>query len=234
MTGHCICPGSLENLDNYMMAWNDLDFAEGFNGATALLGENLKLFDPPKNRDAKLVYVYRNPLDQAVSYFRHMQNHKNQDLKYYTNLNDKKCLVASVSEYVFVAGLDSYIKQYLTWKLMKEKYYNNIFLIKYEELVRNPISIFKKALLHLGHDVDKTKNQELFAQAIRLSSKDSMKNIENLIGHALGNDQIVSSERHVRDGLIGKWKNHLSQSDLIEIEKRLSRFYISLSEFTLE
>ena len=98
----------------------------------------------------------------------------------------------TVRDYIFGVRLDAYIKQYLTFKIMEELYPQNILLIKYEELVRSPRATFINVLSHFGHDVNNSEHLEKIEQALALSSKDSMQKIENLIGHSLGNDQIIN------------------------------------------
>ena len=45
---------------------------------------------------------------------------------------------------------------------------------------------------------------------------------------------LVSSERHIRDGSVGRWKAHLNDDDLAKIQKRLECFDLSLSDFDIE
>jgi hypothetical protein len=182
MIGHCVCPGSYQHLGKFKQAWDELCFyAGGFNGATDIIKDHIHLFDPSLNKNVRIAYYYRNPLDQAVSFFRHIQNHKDQLHRYRKNLQGNMVLMTSVKEYLHHVGLEAYIKQFLTWKIMKQIYPDNILLTKYETLVRNPTCTFTKVLEHFGHDISEPTHKEKIAQAIALSSKDSMQKIENFI-----------------------------------------------------
>jgi len=52
------------------------------------------------------VYCYRNPLDQAVSFFRHVQNHNDPKHRYYVDSDGKQCLIKNVREYIFNVDLE--------------------------------------------------------------------------------------------------------------------------------
>ena len=56
----------------------------------------------------------------------------------------KHASVPLIDFYTKISAIDSYIKQYHTFEYMKNKYPNNIYLMKYEDLISNPIELFRK------------------------------------------------------------------------------------------
>ncbi|MBW1702365.1 MAG: sulfotransferase domain-containing protein [Deltaproteobacteria bacterium] len=232
---HSVCLGFYKYHGQYREVWDKLNFyVDGYNWAKNIIDSNIRHFDPSLNADVKIVYLYRNPLDQAVSFFRHAQKHKDQRHMQYKDRFGNTCAIKTLQEFIFNIGLESYIKQFLTFKVMKDIYSHNILTVKYEELVRKPEQIFKKILNHFGHNIDNEMKASAFQTALKLSRMDSMKKIEDKIGHSLGDDQADTNEKHVRDGKIGKWKTHFNNEDIARIEKRLNNFDLSLAQFDIE
>jgi hypothetical protein len=164
----------------------------------------------------------------------HAQKHTDPRQRSYVDSSGNRHFIKDVREYLFRVSLESYIKQFLTFKVMRAIYPQNILCIKYENLVRNPEYAFTGVLSYFGHDVEDPSHQEKIIQAIKLSSKDTLKRIEKSIGHSIAHDQADPNESHVRDGAIGKWKQHLSEDDVRLVQERLAQFGLSLEEFDIE
>ncbi len=232
---HAICPGFFRYQGQYRRDWDKLEFYnQGFNWAEGIVNQKIDYFDPALNDQVKIVYCARNPLDQAVSFFRHIQKHTDPTPRYRTDSDGKKHLIKDVREYLFSVGLESYIKQYLTYKVMKQIYPRNIMFVKYENLTRNPEQTFSSVLSFFGHDMSNPSHQEKMALALIHSSRDSVRKMEKAMGHSIGADQTDPNESHVRDGVIGKWKKHLNNEDIKIVQQRLGCFGISLDEFDIE
>ena len=114
---------------------------------------------------------------------------------------------------------------------MKDLYSDNILLLKYEDLVRDPKSTFLSVLKHFGHDIEDPNHLKKIEIALHLSSKKSLKKIENLIGHSLAKYQIDPNQSHIRDGSVGQWRTHLNKDDLTKIQECLEHFGLSLTDF---
>jgi len=235
---HFNCPGFDGYKGKHLKPWKNLndwgDEKAGFDSGGGLLKSNEAMVDPFHNPQSRIVYIYRNPLDQAVSFFHHAQNHRY--VKYYTDAlgNDFSFSSSSVKNFFLSAGLDSYIKQFFTFYAMKSLFPANILMLTYEAMMRDPEDHFTNVLKHFGHDPDTSKDRLCFQEALQLVSRDSMKNIENNMGRSLGDDQANPNERHVRDGRTGKWREHFNDEVLKEIEQRLAHFDMSLSQFDLD
>lgn len=237
---HCICPGFQIYQGKYRKPWEKLNiytevfrehFIEILNQPRILLNF---ILDPAINNQVRIVYFYRNPLDQAVSIFRHLQSFRDQKAKYRQDSKGNLILMSSVREFIHCVGIDLYIKHFLTFKVMKNLYPKNILLCKYEDLVRQPKDTFLRVLNHFSHFPEDAEQLPKIEEALKLCSLESMKKLENLLGRSLGDDQIDPNERHIRDGSIGQWKAHLNEEDLLRINNRLNEFGLSLAEFDID
>lgn len=238
LVGHSSCPGFSEHYSGSLLTeWNNLKFyGEGVaheHGDKILL-EYKKLFDPYYNKNSKIVYFYRNPLDQAVAAFRDMQNHKFEHLRFRYDESGQKIPIKDAKDWIFTVGLTGYIKQFFTFKEMQKKYPKNIIMISYENLVRNPQKTFGDVLEHFGYLVDSDEKKAKIEQAIMLASKENLKKVEEKIGRTLANSQTVKGESQIRGGAVGKWKEHFTDEDLNKIENKLAVFNLSLKEFVIE
>jgi hypothetical protein len=60
-----------------------------------------------------IVLVYRSPLDQAVSYYRYSQNHKQAT---YNSMNGCPLTALALRDYLFDSALPSYAKQFISFR----------------------------------------------------------------------------------------------------------------------
>jgi hypothetical protein len=228
---HTACPGYVCENDPLGDVWKQLDY---FVPDYDLNFERKALCDV-SCKNTKTVYLYRNPLDHFISYYRHTLNHKNPKQRLLCDKDGNMRSIENVKDFTFHgSGLDSFIKQYHTFKVMQKLYPDKVLLITYEELIKNPKMTFSKMLAHFGHNIDTFRRRKAFNCALRMTTKDQLKKIENKLGRSLANDQADPAERHIRSGEVGTWKNIFSESDLHQIETRLNEFQISLNDFVIE
>ena len=228
---HSICPGFKSVVEaSKLQKWNQLEFyANGF--IEGLLFTESDLFSPQLNPDVRIVYVYRNPLDQAVSFFKHLQKHVDKSQCFYQDAQGNQVEMTTVSQYFRAVGLESYLKQYLTFKWTAEFFPEQIKLMTYEALTKDPSAHFQSVLAFLGDYSIFDEHMAVFQNALKYSDKDAMKKLENKLGGALGNDQTDRNERHIRSGAIGQWRQYLSAEDLDFAEEFVSPYGVSLSDF---
>ena len=241
---HAVCPGFRRNCGPRHEAWETLTFFEDGYDVLAqwMTGEEKEqldveekwirdyetLVDPGLNAHACIIYLYRNPLDQVVSVLRHGLNSTKDTLReYLTRFSGPR-------DFFFYDGLDAYIKQYFTYKYMKGLFPYNLMLVTYEQLMRNPESVFSAMLDFLGHDMTHPKHKTIMKLALGLASKDSVRKIEQQVGASLAGDQIDPQASHIKDSAIGKWKKYFSQQDVKRLEVHLERFDIAMDEFIFE
>jgi len=228
---HSFCPG-MQIGDPHYAEWEALYVPLFYNCGEQLIRDHdeWKLLDPAKNPDARIVYFYRNPLDHFVSYYRHTLNHVDESHRFKVLADGTRHPIEDLHDFTFNSGvLGAFIRHYYSFKSMQAAFPENIMLMPYEELTRQPEASFTKILSFLRVPM----HRALFEKALDMSSRKSLSAIEDSMGRSLAADQSVASERHIRDGSIGKWSAHYSQEDVERIESILNVFDISLKEFTL-
>ncbi len=234
---HAICPGFAEHFDGpCRRAWDDLEFyVSGYNyGYDKFIGDNINVFSPVSNPAIRIIYLFRNPLDQAVSYFRHAQNNKNEQKRVRVGEDGEEREIADYRDFLRGPGLDSYIKQYVTFHEMNKLYPGNILMVPYERLMRNPAKMFRRMLNFWNFRIDCTDRMACFERALRSCERDSLKNVEAALGATLGRDQVGDNETHIRGGESGKWHHHFDDDDVEYARNRLAQFDINLGNFILQ
>lgn len=233
---HFFCPGFRKYDGRLRPQWERLsDWGEhvGYDGAREIVRGNEEFFDPRENPTVRIVHVYRNPLDQAVSFFRHSRHHVDEETRRFTDSNGRKVVFSSPSHFLFTVGLEAYLKQHLTYVLMKRLYPDNIVMLPYENALRDPVSHFRTILAYFGHNPRKLENGDRIRKALQLSSRRYLKDVEKKLGHVLGDDQTSRLSSHIRDGSIGQWRQYFTEKDLEIIDDRLHAFELSLADFDL-
>lgn len=137
-------------------------------------------------------------------------------------------------EFFFSHNWESYLKQYLSWKHSAANYPNQIMIIPYEHLVRQPEATFAKMLDFIGVDKNSPAFMKHFSAALQLSSKGSLQKLESQLGRALGGDQTDPESRHIRDGRIGKWRQHFKAYDLERVAVLFDGWGVSVDEFVFD
>lgn len=234
---HTICPGFLEGVSGPERdRWDALDFyGPVFNfGYDRFIRGNEAVFSPALNPAIRIVYLYRNPLDQAVSYFRHVQRHRQETARSYLDSSGNEVVFTDARHYLHAAGAAAYIKQYFTFHAMRQRHAEQILMLPYERLVRDPAEVFAEMLAFLRVPLDSERRREAFRKALNSCSPKSLRALESAMDSSLGRDQADPEASHMRGGEIGKWKEVFGPDDVAFVAARLSRFGLSLEDFTLE
>lgn len=233
---HSTCPGFHDLNDTRYSIWQTLHFPNmGYN-----LGEphfdrtnDIELLNPKTNSDARIIYLYRNPLDHFISYYHHTLKHKDNRHRLKTLTDGSQSPITDLRDFVFeYSALGAFIKHFYTFKQMQQKYPANVLMMPYESLTTDPAEGFAKILEFMGAAPDSPTKQILFKEALLNSSKESLSAIENKLNMALAGDQ-TGNEKHIRDGAIGKWQQQFNEDDIAMIEAALNIFGISLNDFKL-
>jgi hypothetical protein len=223
MMGHLIFPElkTFVSPKNWK-SWKILTFfdEEHYNFGARFV-KDLKGFSPEKNPKLKIIYIYRNPLDQAVSAYYHFKNHKNEKIQ---NLVRQ----ISIDEYIKRYALEGYLKQYLSYKLAKGSYHN-LQMIKYENMKKNPRLEFTKMCNFLEINLKTQKMQEAFETALQKVSYNQVQAFEKRLGRSIGDDQ-QKKGTHMRGGKIGKYRNIVSLKTILYVKWRLKHYKLKLSE----
>ena len=234
---HTICPGFPEHCQGGTRArWEALSFYNpGFDyGYGRFIAGNEAVFSPLENPAIRIVYIYRNPLDQCVSFFRHTQKHRQDSTRSYIDGDGATIEIADESDYLRRVGMEAYVKQYVTFHVMKECRGDNLFMLPYERMMRDRDGSFRSLLAFLGFTVEGDEKETCFQKALNASSAESLRNLEKSLGSTLGRDQADAGETHIRGGEIGKWKQCYDDTDVAFAEQALSGFGLSLEDFEIE
>lgn len=171
----------------------------------------------------KIVFVYRNPLDQVISYYRLLHDPSPVD-------SDCKIDLKDLEEFMFrQSAVESYLKQYLTFKLMDQKVPGQILFVPYEELTSDRINVLRKMLDHLGLPFD----ADSFHKYAALTRIDHLR--------AVATGQISDPEvlytlpdNHIRDGSTGIWRTIMTPDMIRRSEEIFNQHGLSLYDFQLE
>ncbi len=137
-------------------------------------------------------------------------------------------------DYLRRVGIGSYIKQYVTFHTMRQQCGDNLFMLPYEQMVRDRDASFRAILGFLGFKVDDEAKETAFQKALNASTAESLRNLEKSLGSTHGRDQADAGETHIRGGEIGKWKQCFDDGDLAFAERALNEFGLSLDSFDIE
>lgn len=231
---HFACPGFEDACRDWAFdaAWAALDYHDqGQNVSGRFVRRNQAFLSPQQNPDVRIVYVYRNPLDQTLSYYRHCEHHKRKDLLAFTTADGEFIPRVSLPQFFHLVNVEAYLKQFLTYKRMHSLFPENILMCSYEALMADPAAHFQGIIRFMRGDGQADATQVM--EALRMTNPEAMKAFENQLGHALGNDQEDKGERHIRGGKVGKWREFLTDEDLQAAEARFNAFDLSLADFEL-
>ncbi len=201
----------------------------------------LDICNPLRNNHAKIVFIYRNPLDQITSYARRLWNdeaRKQKDPKNITFLLDKhgkRIPVDQVNQFIRLGGAASYFRSFMTYYIMKDRLADQLMFVKYEDIVRyREKKLFEIAEFLLddgkGCNIDKI-NLKLAADMTRI---ENLKKIETLTGKGISHHQGSPKEQHIFNGSIGQWKEALKDDDVDYVLSYLDDFDIPSNYFTFE
>lgn len=229
---HAICPG-FQSLDLGEMArpWHRLRFAStGYDWGSQIAVANPDLFFPQYNRDARIVHLVRNPLDQCVSFFHHAANHVAAELRGLTR--DADGTPRPLRAFLLNEGIDSFIKQHVTFQRMAAAFPDNVLVVAYEDLMAAPAAAFARILAFFGHEA--AAEDARLVRAVALCAPERLRRIEHRFGSPLAGDQLPGSGSHIRSGRTGDWRAHLQPGDLDRIQTRMGEFGLDLGQFRIE
>ena len=132
-----------------------------------------------KGRGPRIVLVYRHPVDQAASYYRYCQDHRNPA---YNSFRGRPLSSIGFDDYLFECALPSYAKQFISFQLMAEQHPRLVRLVSYEDLVANPVEVIAGILDHLSGSA---RHRPALAAAVRLARMEHMAAIERELGRSL-------------------------------------------------
>jgi len=177
-----------------------------------------------RGRSRPIVLVYRNPLDQAVSYFRYSQNHKDAA---YNSMNGRPLAAVALRDYLFESALPSYAKQFISYQTLAERHPAQVRLVPYERLMAKPVEVLAGILDHLSGT---SRERPALADAVWLTRSEHMKAIEKELGRSLDGTRIDRGS-HISHVTPGRPDAHLDDSTRDEAMAFLNRKGLDIGLF---
>lgn len=140
----------------------------------------------------KVIYLVRHPLDAYVSYYRMLEKEKSLGSKVDFVLGGEHLAYGRWSEHV-----NSWLNTPKDGKACPE-----VMLLRYEDMVANPIVSLQQIVGFLGMSVSTSE----VSAAAHKSSFESMRAVEDKYGRRMGSADI----KFVRRGQPGGWQNELT------------------------
>ncbi len=150
-----------------------------------------------KGRGPRTVLVYRNPLDQAASYFSYCLGHTNPT---YSTVGGRPLASMPFRDYLFEHALPSYAKQFISFQVVAARYPKLVRLVPYERLMKNPSGILATMLDHLA---GAHRDRPMLDEAVTLARPEHMKAIEKELGHSLDGTR-KDGGSHMRQSNVGR------------------------------
>jgi len=177
-----------------------------------------------RGRGRPIVLVYRNPLDQAVSYFRYGQSHKDTA---YNSINGRPLAAVSLRDYLFESALPSYAKQFISYQALAEQHPLQVRLVPYEQLMADLVNVLALILDHLA---GRALHRPWLADAVWLARSEHMKAIEKELGRSLDGTRIDRGS-HISQVAPGRPDARIDDRTRIEAIAFLNRLGVDIGLF---
>lgn len=139
-----------------------------------------------------IVLVYRNPLDQAASYYRYCCRHRDP---VYSTLDGRPLGSVGFEEYLFGCALPSYARQLVSFQVQARRHPGQVLLMPYERLVQDPVEQLRTVLDHLA---GRPQSWPWLAAAVALARGPHLRAIERELGRSLDGTRIDDSSHITR------------------------------------
>jgi hypothetical protein len=159
-----------------------------------------------KQATAGAIYLIRNPLDVAVSYAHHRDQSIDATIQF---MNCESALLDGSNK----AGgqlpqkLMSWSKHVSSWTGAADL---NIHVVRYEDMIRQPVKVFTGIVRFIGLDVDSNRLQK----AVEFSRFEKLRAQE--LAHGFAEKQ-PTARSFFRRGETGSWRDSLSQAQIEQL-----------------
>lgn len=177
-----------------------------------------------KGRGGAIVLVYRDPLDQAASYYRYCLNHRNAS---YNSFEGRPLASVPFREYLFDGALPSYARQFISFQTMARAHPRKVLLMPYERLMRDPVGVLAVMLDHLA---GAARRWPMLADVVRLARPDHMKAIERELGRSLDGTRGLGGS-HITQATVSRVRTSVDDAMRNEVLTRLARMGIDSGYF---
>ena len=165
-----------------------------------------------------VIYIIRNPFDVAVSLKYFFDWDQNKSIEFLLDKNAELCGSKKHGDIQCRQFLGTWENHYLSWA--KQSYIPSM-VMRYEDLIENPLKYFSK----IANFLKLTKDKKLVEEAIRNVSFNKITRMEDDLGGFKEN--LYSHTKFFRSGKVGQARNALSK---IQINLIKSSFRDTLKE----
>ena len=183
-------------------------------------------FQRPFWNNSRVLHIYRNPLDYAVSLYMYKY-------EYYAHLSGTMSGPVEVLD----EHLDDYVEMYLSFRKTEKEGKTSLLSITYEDLIRYPEVSLGTILRWLGFEpVPAVVDKAVQFSSEHLTALVGAGEIWQRNGTVPVNSKLISdfTNKLIEKGSIGSWKDYFDKPDIRRVEKRLDRFGIKLYDFILD
>lgn len=168
------------------------------------------------------IYVVRDPRSVAVSYSHHTGYDIDKTINYLTS---KNYIINYTKEEKTVPELvSSWNIHYNSWKSFLKK--GNGIIIKYEDLVNNPVDEFTKILVFLKNIIQFEIKEAKIIKSVESTQLNNLKILEKKLGFK---EKPINSKSFFRKGIFNEWKKVLTYKQIQCIEKNFRSEMIELN-----
>lgn len=132
-----------------------------------------------RGRGGRIALVYRNPIDQAASYYRYSKEHRDP---VYSMVEGRPLFGLPFRDYLFRFGLPSYARQFISLQEMAARHPAHVKLMPYEGLMAHPVDAVSALLDHFAAA---RREWPWLADAVWLARREHMVAIEAELGRSL-------------------------------------------------
>ena len=205
------------NLNEIIKNWKTLQEVRNLDGRTNILKTHNALCTigkytfTDKTNTLGAIYLVRDPRDIVVSYANHLGLSFDEVIK--TMLNSHASGIKRFKDKeIDIEIMGNWADNYNSWKNYKGR---NFLIIKYEDLVTNKEVEFLKILNYLKDLVKINVDINQMKKSIEDTSFEKLKKKEEIHGF----DQATGNGPFFRKGIVGDWRNSLSDEQTKKIEK---------------
>ena len=208
--------------------WETLQDYINLNGRTNFLKTHNSMctvgpykFTTSKNTKGG-IYLVRDTRDVLVSYSNHTGYDHETTFKHMCNSDNYESTSTEIKDKIFYRSLlGSWANHYNSWKSFKSA---KILIIKYEDMIADTYSTFKKIIRYLGEIDDLKLDEGKLNDAIKQTEFKELQKLEKKQGFS----EKGAGSLFFRKGKAGSWKDELSSNLIERVEKIFSKEMIEL------
>lgn len=237
--GHHYCPGLARIGGQRYRQWQALarEPLPGWDWASSFLARYAEYLDPDSRASVRIVIVYRNPLDQAVSFCRQMLQPFNSHYAGAIRADDGvRVDVGNVSEFLRRVGAANYVRYFISYWWGRELWNERLKFVRYEDLIYQREETLESLITFLRGPLNAAE-QDAFRRALELTSARALRELESQRNRSIGDPgerAHGTNHRHIMDGRAGTWREVLRPEDAEFCRTILAEWNIPLEAFRFD